>query len=93
MRKYEPRDQRLLLGSELGKPPNVVENTQNKTTKQYPDPSTITNHPNAAATNHGTNRYRIKKLLKPRLCFGEYIDYSYYTISEPSIRNVRRVFR
>ena len=47
------------------------------------DTPTITSHPNAAATNHGTNRYRIKNLLKPRLCFGDYIDYRYYTISEP----------
>ena len=61
----------------------MVENTQDNTTEQYPDPPTITSHTNAAATNHGTNRYRIKKLLKPHLRFGDYIDYRYYTISEP----------
>ena len=48
-----------------------------------PIPPTITSHPNAAATNHGTNRYRTNELLKPRLRFGDYIDYRYYTISEP----------
>ena len=61
----------------------MVENTQNNTTKQYLDPSTISRHPNAAATNHDTDRHLIKKLLKPRLRFGDYIDYRHYTISEP----------
>ena len=72
----------IVTQEQLGKPPNVVEKTQNNTTKQYPDPSTTSRHPNAAATNHGTNRYQIKKLLKSRLRFGDYIDYRYYTISE-----------
>ena len=73
----------MLLGSKLGKPTNVVEDTQDNTPKQYPDTPAITSHPNAAATNHGTNKYRINKLLKPRLRFGDYIDHRYYTISEP----------
>ena len=40
---HETKD--CLLKSKLGKPPNVVENTQNNNSKQYSDPSTITTTP------------------------------------------------
>ena len=75
--------ERLLLRSELVKPPHMVENAQNNATQQYPHRPTSTNYPNATATNHGTTRKGVKKLLKPRLCFGDKIDYRFYTTSEP----------
>ena len=51
------------------------------TTSSTRDPPATTDYP--AATNHGTAQYPAKKLLKPRLRFGDYTDFRYYTTSEP----------
>ena len=70
----------------------MVENTQNNATKQHPKSPAAANCTKASTTNCNAVNKRTKKRLEPRLRFGDYIDYRYYTISEPPKNHASEMF-